>query len=205
VIAGGRSLRFGAEKAAALLEDRPLLLWATARLQDSCGAVAVNTSAGTEAEALAKAAGLSVLHDAPGDAAGPLAGVRAGLAWARDLGARALAVSPCDAPLLPDDLYLRLVAAAGAGAAMAETSDGAQPLCAVWPLSALARVGEALARGAHPPIWQVLEQLGAVRVRFENSAAFANINTREDLASLTARRRAAHAFIKADHVIVGVE
>ena len=51
---------------------------------------------------------------------------------------RALAVSPCDAPLLPEDLFTRLSTAAGSGAAMAETADGVQPLCAVWPVSALA-------------------------------------------------------------------
>ena len=50
----------------------------------SCAAVAVNTRPGTQAEALAQAAGLPVLHDAPGDAAGPLSGVKAGLVWARE-------------------------------------------------------------------------------------------------------------------------
>jgi molybdopterin-guanine dinucleotide biosynthesis protein A len=192
VVAGGRSVRFGGEKAAALLVDRPLLLWAIERLQRSCTAVAVNAHPGTQAEALATAAGVPVLHDAPGDAAGPLAGVRAGLVWALEAGAQALAVSPCDAPLLPVDLYTRLIAAAGAGAALAETSDGVQPLCAVWPVSALARVAEALARGAHPPTWKVLASLGAVRVPFEDSTAFANINTREDLAVLANTLRRAH-------------
>jgi len=187
VIAGGRSVRFGGEKAVAELAGRALLMWAVHRLQGSCAAVAVNARPGTEAESLARAEGLSVLHDAPGDAAGPLAGVKAGLAWARERGARALAVSPCDAPLLPDDLYTRLIAAAGTGAAMAETLEGRQPLCAVWPVSALPRVTEALLGGAHPPTWSVLEGIGAVRVRFASSDAFANLNTRADLETLAAR------------------
>jgi molybdopterin-guanine dinucleotide biosynthesis protein A len=93
-------------------------------------------------------------------------------------------VSPCDAPLLPDDLYLRLIAAADGGAAMAETRDGRQPLCAVWPVSALAVVRGALAGGSHPPTWQVLEGLGARKVLFDDPAAFANINTRDALAAL---------------------
>jgi molybdopterin-guanine dinucleotide biosynthesis protein A len=187
VLAGGRSLRFGGEKAAALLAGRPLLLWAALRLQASCGAVAVSARPGTEAEALAKAHGLPVLHDAPGDADGPLAGVRAGLAWAAGLGARALAVSPCDAPLLPDDLFARLIEAAGQGAAMAETGEGRQPLCAVWPVTAMTVVSEALAGGAHPPTWRVLEGLGAAKVHFEPPEAFANLNTRDDLAAAQAR------------------
>jgi molybdenum cofactor guanylyltransferase len=187
VLAGGRSVRFGGEKAAALLAGRALVLWAARRLERSCVAVAVNARPGTEAESLARAAGLAVLHDAAGDAAGPLAGVRAGLVWAQGLEAHALAVSPCDAPLLPDDLFTRLIEAAGEGAAVAETSDGRQPLCAVWPVGALAAVGAALAGGAHPPTWRVLDSLGAQHVHFGNAAAFANLNTRADLAAVAAR------------------
>lgn len=187
VIAGGRSVRFGAEKACALLAGKPLLMWAVERLQAVCPVVAVNARPGTEAGQLAEAEGLAVLHDAPGDAAGPLAGVRAGLKWAAGLELRALAVSPCDAPLLPADLYTRLIAAAGSGAAMAETADGPQPLCALWPVSALEALEAALAGGAHPAIWRTLDGIGARRVRFEDRAAFANVNTRAEL-DLVAQR-----------------
>jgi molybdopterin-guanine dinucleotide biosynthesis protein A len=187
VLAGGRSVRFGGEKAVARLAGRPLLMWAAQRLKGSCAAVAVNARPGTEAEALAQAAGLPVLHDAAGDPAGPLAGVKVGLAWAESLGVRSLAVSPCDAPLLPPDLFVRLIAAAGGGAAMAETSDGRQPLCAVWPVSALSTVVAALEGGAHPPTWRVLESVGAQHVQFDSAEAFANLNTRADLAAIDER------------------
>lgn len=187
VLAGGRSVRFGGEKAAALLAGRPLLLWAVQRLQRSCAVVAINARPGSEAEGIAAAAGLPVLHDLSGDAAGPLAGVRVGLAWAKERGAGMLAVSPCDTPLLPDALFARLLAAADGAAAMAETSDGPQPLCAVWPVSALAALSEALAGGAHPATWRMLDGIGARRVRFEDPAAFANLNTRADLAAVAAR------------------
>lgn len=186
VIAGGRSTRFGGEKAVAELAGRPLLLWAVQRLARACGQVAVNARPGTAAEALARAHGLAVVHDLPGDPDGPLAGVRAGLAWAQRLGATSLAVSPCDVPGLPDDLYLRLAEAAGEGAAMAETAEGRQPLCAVWPVTALPRLATALAGGAHPPTWRMLEEAGAVKVRIDPPQAFANLNTREDLARMEA-------------------
>ena len=91
VLAGGRSTRFGGEKAVALLDGRPLLLWAVDRLRSTCADIAVNARPGTQTEALALAQGLPVLHDAPGDPDGPLAGVKAGLAWAASLGATALA------------------------------------------------------------------------------------------------------------------
>ena len=192
VIAGGRSTRFGGEKAVAGLGDKPLLMWAAQRLQRSCEVVAVNARPGTEAESLARAEGLPLIYDAQGDATGPLSGVKAGLIWARERGARAIAVSPCDVPLLPEDLFARLIAAAGTGAAMAETSEGHQPLCAVWPVSALGKLTEALADGAHPATWRMLESVGAVRVRFEDRAAFANLNTQADLAAIAARLDRSH-------------
>jgi molybdenum cofactor guanylyltransferase len=188
VLAGGRSVRFGGEKAVAVFAGRSLLDWAAERLQSVCPTVAVNVRAGTEAETVAKAHGLPTLYDEAGDALGPLAGVKVGLIWAQQQGASQLAVSPCDAPLLPHDLYLRLLAAAEGGAAMAETRDGRQPLCALWPVTALPVVRSALAGGAHPATWQVLEGLGARKVLFEDSTAFANINTRADLAALESLR-----------------
>lgn len=186
VIAGGRSTRFGGEKAVATFHGEPLLLRAARRLASVAEVVAINARPGTEAEALARSAGYTVLHDAPGDPDGPLSGVKAGLAWARQQGTGLLAVSPCDTPLLPDDLHARLLAAAGRGAAMAETEEGRQPLCAVWPVTALEALQAALAGGAHPPTWRVLEAVGAVAVRFEQPQQFANANTREELARLEA-------------------
>jgi molybdenum cofactor guanylyltransferase len=187
VIAGGRSVRFGGEKAVALLGGEPLLTRAVQRLQRSCSAVAVNARPGTQAEALARQAELPVLHDDPGDASGPLAGVKVGLRWAQGLGAVALAVSPCDVPLLGADAFMRLIEAAGSGAALAVTAEGRQPLCSVWPVSALATLEAALAQGQHPPTWQLLESLGARRVTFDDSTAFTNVNTREDLDAIAQR------------------
>lgn len=191
VLAGGRSVRFGGEKAVALLDGRPLLEWAAQRLRSVCARVAVNVRAGSEAETVAQAQGLRTLYDEPGDALGPLAGVKVGLIWAEAQGARQLAVSPCDAPLLPDDLHERLLEHADGGPAMAETRDGRQPLCAVWPVTALPAVQEALRGGAHPPTWQMLERIGARKVFFDDTQAFANVNTREDLAAVEAGARRA--------------
>ena len=188
VLAGGRSVRFGGEKAVAKLEGRTLLEWAAERLRTVCSEVAINVRKGTEAEAFALARGMPTLYDEAGDALGPLAGVKVGLIWAEERGARLLAVSPCDAPLLPGDLYVRLLEGAEGGAAMAETRDGRQPLCAVWPVTALPAVRNALAGGAHPPTWQMLERLGANKVMFDRSEAFANVNTRDDLAAIEAAR-----------------
>lgn len=186
VIAGGRSVRFGGEKAVAVYRGRPLLLWAVQRLQRCCDVVVVNARPGTEASALAASQGLPVLHDMPGDPDGPLAGVKVALAWAAARGARTVAVSPCDAPLLPEDVFPRLVAAAGPGAAYVETSEGRQPMCAVWPVAALPTLESALTGGAHPATWRMLEGLDAKRVRFDQAEDFANVNTRAELEQLAA-------------------
>lgn len=187
VIAGGRSTRFGGEKAAAVLAGKPLLMWAVERLQRVCRVVAVNTRPATETDALAREAGLPIIHDVEGDPLGPLSGVKVGLMWAKDQGAQQLAVSPCDVPMLPADLFPKLIQAAGKGAAMAETEERPQPLSAVWPISALPTVSDALQDGHHPATWMMLERIGAQRVRFDRSEDFANINTRIDLATLAAR------------------
>jgi len=191
VLSGGRSSRFGGEKAAAPLDGKPLLTWAAERLQASCAEVAVSARPGSEAEVLAGS--MPVLHDRPGDPDGPLAGVRAGLEWARGIGAWALAVSPCDAPLLPDDLYPRLIAGAGNGAAVAQAGGRPQSLCAVWPVSALPAVEAAIAGGEHPAVWRLLDEIGAARVPFDDAEAFANLNTREDLAQAQNRLKRAQA------------
>jgi len=106
--------------------------------------------------------------------------------WARDLGAAALAVSPCDVPLLPDDLFLRL----------------AQQRAADPPWPRLPRVINRCAHcgpSAHchkwPKRWRVVRirhmaaaaDAGCTRVRFAEEAAFANVNTRADLAAIAAR------------------
>ena len=191
VLAGGRSVRFGGEKAVALLDGRPLLQWAAQRLRSVCASVAINVRAGSEAESVAQAQSFTTLYDETGDALGPLAGVKVGLIWAEAQGARLLAVSPCDAPLLPDDLYVRLVEHADGGPAMAETRDGRQPLCAVWPVTSLPDVRDALRGGAHPPTWQMLERIGARKVFFDSPEAFVNVNTREDLEAAQAQPRGA--------------
>jgi molybdopterin-guanine dinucleotide biosynthesis protein A len=189
-LAGGRSVRFGGEKAAAMLGGRPLLTWATQRLAATCGAVAVSARPGSQAATLAQAEGLPVLYDAPGDADGPLSGIKAGLIWATGIGAKALAVSPCDAPFLPADLFDQLAGALGeANGALAATQSGRQPLCSIWSVTALPMLTHSLANGAHPPTWAVLGALGAVEVQFESPEDFANINLYEDLTAAEARLR----------------
>jgi molybdopterin-guanine dinucleotide biosynthesis protein A len=98
--------------------------------------------------------------------------------------------------LLPENVFERLIEQAGEGAAMAETSEGYQPQCAVWPVSALPELTDALANGAHPPTWRMLESIGAVRVHFSSPEAFTNVNTRPDLAAIAGRLERGEAQLR---------
>ncbi len=186
VLAGGRSTRFGQEKAVAQWRGAPLVSHVAGVLAEGCGLVAVNAAPGSGAAAFAAETGLPLLPDPPGVAAGPLAGVLAGLRWLERGAGDLLVTAPCDTPALPDDLVLRLCRALHpeAGAAYVRDVGRAHPLCAVWRADAAGLV-EALAAGAdHPPVLKALEALNAAVAPAPDAAAFANVNTLADLASL---------------------
>lgn len=178
--------RIGGAKALMQLAGAPLAHHAARALRPSVRALAVAGDA-----AAARALNAPALADPPGASRGPLAGVLAGLAWAAGEGASWLAVAPCDAPLLPDDLVPRLrAAAADAMAACAETDAGLEPLISLWRVDLLPRLQAALGAGAHPPVHRFMHDVGAARVRLGADEAM-NVNTADDLAraeALLARR-----------------
>ena len=188
VIAGGRSLRFGEEKAVTPFRGAPLMD-ACAHVFAPLARIAVSARPGSGAERHALSRAHVVLHDDPALPAGPLAGVAAGLRWARAENLALLATAPCDAPLLPADLVQRLAAAMGAAkAAYAVTARGAHPLCALWRVELLETIEAHLHTGEHPAVRAILAACGAVPVEFEDAGAFANANTPETLAALEQRR-----------------
>ena len=191
ILAGGRSQRFGAEKAAALLGGLTLLERAHGRLSAVCRQVAVSAPVGGAAAALAERLGAPLLPDPYGAPRGPLSGILAGLDWALGEREELLLTLPCDAPLLPDDLEARLLAAvAAAPAAVARSPEGLQPLCAVWRTALARPLRAALADGLHPPVHQVLTDANAAEALFADAGAFLNINTPADFEE-AARRLAA--------------
>jgi molybdopterin-guanine dinucleotide biosynthesis protein A len=189
VLAGGRSRRFGADKALAEFNGRSLFESSLSVLSGTCDRLAVSTPTGGRLAAIAAARGLARLDDPPGAPQGPLAGVLTGLTWALAGGADLLATAPCDTPFLPADLFERLAGALAAadGAAVARAPDGLHPLCGVWRTTLAGPLAEALADGAHPPVRQMLRRLGGHSVDFDDAACFFNVNTRGDLARAMAQ------------------
>ena len=100
VIAGGRAVRFGSEKALAELDGRPLLAHVLDALARDCAVVGVNARPGSATAAWAQRQGFTLVADAPGAPDGPLSGVLAGLSWAETQGCALLATAPCDTPAI---------------------------------------------------------------------------------------------------------
>jgi molybdopterin-guanine dinucleotide biosynthesis protein A len=184
LLAGGQSRRFGAEKAVASFGGKLMMDAVTerfARLADFA------ISAKPDSAAAARAARLhaTILHDDPSLPSGPLAGVFEGLKWAHALNLDFLATAPCDAPLLPIDMFERLLDAIGpAPAAFAVTSVGEHPLCAVWQVALRSPLEHSLRSGVHPSVRSFLAEQHAERVWFDDARAFANANTTEVLLAL---------------------
>jgi molybdopterin-guanine dinucleotide biosynthesis protein A len=184
VLAGGASRRFGSEKAAAVFAGRAMIARAVDKLTP-CARIAISARAESEAGRFAEAHGFSLVMDNPAHPAGPLAGIAAGLKWAETQELEALATIPCDVPLAPAELIVRLAAQIGqAPAAFAASGQDDHPLCALWRAELLAPLEAQLARGVHPPVRAFLIEHGARRVRFEEGVAFANANTPAELSKL---------------------
>ena len=104
VLAGGRSTRFGSDKAEAIWRGRPLLDHVWDRLGSACAKVIVVGRGHADHEAI---------PDRPTSDLGPLGGLNAALHFALANGFDRVLSAPCDAPSLSEALLARLAAAPG--------------------------------------------------------------------------------------------
>jgi molybdenum cofactor guanylyltransferase len=138
LLAGGQSRRMGGgDKTLRPLGDRPILAHVIERARPQVAALALNANGDP---ARFRAFGLPVIADSVADFAGPLAGILAGLDWLAEAMpvATHLASFATDAPFLPRDLVVRLVAGlenGGFDVACAASAGRAHPVFALWPLS----------------------------------------------------------------------
>lgn len=165
VLAGGRSSRFGSDKALAELGGHTLLALAVDALSGLCDHVIV---AGRET------APAPTLPDWPGPNMGPLGGLAAALHFAQDEGYEAVLTCGVDAAMLPDDL-LALLSPAPAFLVH-------QPVIGLWPASAASVVESLLHSDDKHSMWRLAEMLGARQV--QTDAPVPNINTPQDLSAL---------------------
>lgn len=149
LLCGGAGSRLGGvDKPLQPLADRLLVERVLERIAPQAGEILISANRHLEQYA---AYGLPVIGDGEFAGCGPLAGLAAGLAAAS--GDHLLCV-PGDAPLLPDDLAIRLDAARQSSQAMIAHADdglGPQPLCCLVPRALLADLRAYLAAGGHTP------------------------------------------------------
>jgi len=135
LLAGGLATRMGGgDKSLRLLCGKPILAHVIARIRPQVAALALNANG--DPARLAEW-GLAVVPDAIPDFPGPLAGIHAGMVWARahHPGATDIVSVPTDTPFLPADLIDRLLAARGdADIAVAASAGQPHPVVALWPV-----------------------------------------------------------------------
>jgi molybdopterin-guanine dinucleotide biosynthesis protein A len=150
LLAGGASTRMGGGVKCLLpLAGRPLLRHVIERLRPQVEALVIN--ANDDAARFAQF-GLPVVPDSIGGRQGPLAGVHAGIAWARanHPEARFVITAAADTPFFPDDLVQNFLAALGSGPPkllVARSEEGLHPVFGLWPIALAPALEDALARG----------------------------------------------------------
>ena len=138
LLAGGKSSRMGGgDKCLLPLTGRPILAHVIERLKPQVAELIISANGDP---ARFSAFGLPVVEDRLGGYAGPLAGILAGLEWARTNRpeSRFAITAASDTPFLPADLVDRLCSASGEGApnlAVARSADGMHPVFGLWPVT----------------------------------------------------------------------
>lgn len=180
VLCGGRSSRFGSDKALADADGQPLgaRVVAALRLGGADPVAAIGGRAGPDL-------GIPTIPDLRPDE-GPLAGLATALLWAKT---GLVAVAPCDHPLLQPAHVLALISAATANptkAAVATTDGIPQVSLAVWPANRgrdLLRVIDGGARAFRAAL-DIIDWVGVALP----DAAVADADTPQELARLLGRR-----------------
>lgn len=181
ILAGGLGRRMGGrDKGLQPFRGKPMAAWAIERLAPQVDALLINANQNQEAYA---AFGYPVVPDRIAGFAGPLAGLHTGLLTCET---PLLVTAPCDSPFLPEDLVARLRAAleaAGADLAVAQTGTQPHPVFCLVRREVLDGLTAFLeAGGRKVDAWYAA--LKVAEVPFADEAAFANINTLDELNQL---------------------
>ena len=183
ILAGGRGQRLGGvDKGLQSWRGLPLVDHALARLAPQVREVMISANRN---RALYATRAARVLPDASDDFPGPLAGILAGL---RAAATPWLAVVPCDSPLLPGDLFVRLARGLGdAPGAVVQRDHGAnglrlEPVCCLLSTALADDLARYLAAGGRKVEgWVARHATPVLFDRPDDASAFANVNTPADL------------------------
>lgn len=179
VLAGGRSRRFGSDKAAVDVDGQTLLARTVGLLRSALPRVFVSVRADQTNDELREPYPL-IVDEAPelGPAGGMLAAqrCRAGVAWL---------VVACDMPGLDEATIRNLVqsrnAARAATAYRSPDDGGAEPLCAIYEPATLARFAQQVKAGQSLSPRELLAKSDVEIVALPEAGKLANVNTPADL------------------------
>lgn len=176
ILAGGRAKRMsGADKGLIDYRGRKLIEHVIDRISPQVDAIVISANRNLGAYA---GFGFPVVSDSSAEFQGPLAGLAAAM---QNISSPLVLSVACDLPNLPLDLVPRLRAALGnKHAAIAATSDGRQNVVALYRRDVGTTMQNYLAGGGRKVAdWQ--SSLAYTTVQFDDTAAFANINSPADL------------------------
>lgn len=187
VLAGGLARRMGGgDKSLQMLAGRPILDRIIERFSPQVDAVILNANG--DAARFARWH-LPVAGDAIPDYAGPLAGVLAGLAWAKQNRPEVsdIVTVPGDGPFLPRDLVGRMMGArdkAAADLACAVSAGQAYPVVGLWPVRLHDDLRRAMVDEDIRKVdrWTARHKLVQVEFATQPVDPFFNANTPDDIA-----------------------
>ena len=186
ILAGGRAQRMGGiDKGLIPFHNKALIESAIARLSSQVGSILINANRNVTKYA---SYGYPVIPDETPDFSGPLAGFSAGL---KTCNTPYLLTSPCDSPLLPIDLGIKLAAEMERGDfqlvyASSKEADGkiwAQPVFCLMHVNLQESLNAFLQKG-DLKIDRWFKEVRSSTVVFDDPQAFANVNTPEELKQL---------------------
>ncbi len=186
VLAGGLATRMGGgDKALLKIGGRTILSRVLARLSPYCESIVLNANGDPSRFS---DYGLPVIADSVPDFAGPLAGILAGMEWARTHRPEIewIATAPGDSPFLPEDLVPRLHHAARIAerpVACCKSGEWRHPATAIWRTSLYDDLREALIVGGlrKMEVWADRHGVAIAEWPDEPFDYFFNVNRPEDL------------------------
>jgi molybdopterin-guanine dinucleotide biosynthesis protein A len=188
ILAGGRAQRMGGiDKGLIPFHQKPLIEVTIQRLKTQVGSILINANRNITKYAVY---GYPVIMDETPDFSGPLAGFLMGL---KNCKTPYLLTTPCDSPLFPKDLGAKLANELELNDldlvyASSKEADGkvwAQPVFCLMRATLQGSLNSFLSKG-DLKIDRWFKELKSGTVIFDDTQAFANANTPEELQSLEA-------------------
>jgi molybdopterin-guanine dinucleotide biosynthesis protein A len=183
ILAGGLARRMGGgDKGQLEIGGKPILRHVIDRLTPQTQALIINANGEPSRFA---AYGLPVVADSIPGAAGPLAGVLAGLDWASLHSFAAIVTAATDTPFLPRDLVARLVEAARMShcdLAVAASAGQRHPVIGLWPSRLRDDLRQALTSGVRKvDEWTGQHRIAVAEFEADPVDPFFNANKPKDL------------------------